>query len=165
VRTAATNIADFLGHLAGGGFVLAGLAAALGATLWARNVKGAPAGALPKVDALYWTQMLIAGTLGTALGDMASFMTGLGLGGASLALGGLVAALVAARSLGWLASTASFWGTVVAIRAAGTSFGDFSANHLGLAASAVVSVLTLATLVFFRSKPRPRLAGPVAALA
>jgi uncharacterized membrane-anchored protein len=109
--------------------------------------------------------MLIAGTLGTALGDMTSFMTGLGLGGASLVLSGIVATLIAARSAGLLASTLAYWFVVVAIRAAGTSFGDFSAQQMGLSASAAVSALVLAGILFFRAKPRPRLAAPVASSA
>ena len=169
VRTAATNLADFLGQSFGIAGALATLAALLLAAVLvgqggpAKSANPASSNMLPAVDAVYWFRMLIAGTLGTALGDMSSFMSGMGLGGASLALSALAVGLIAARSAGALTSTLSYWFVVVAIRAAGTSLGDFSAHQNGLATSTAVSALVLASILFFRPRnPVPAL-GPVAA--
>ena len=162
VRTAATNLADFAGQRFGAA-AFAVVAALFAATLFkARGAAAQPSNALPSVDGLYWLRMLLAGTLGTMLGDMGSFMSGLGLGGASLALSGMVAALIAARQAGVIASTLSFWFIVVAIRAAGTSLGDFSAHQIGLGASAAVAALALGAILFFRAKP-PARPAPLAA--
>lgn len=159
IRTAATDIADVVARQAFGGWVFAALAAALLASALRSPARRPGADDLPQVDAGYWLRMLAAGTLGTALGDMASYASGLGLAGASLALGGVVAALLAARASGLTASTLSFWTTVTAIRAAGTSLGDLSADSLGLVHSAFIWALTLACIVFFKTRPRRRRIG------
>lgn len=153
VRVAATNLADFLGHQFGIAVALGGMAAALGATqLFGRNAKNLASG-FPTVDAQYWTRTLIAGTLGTALGDFSSFMSGLGQTPATLALSGLFAALIAARSAGLFASMLGYWAIVVTIRTADTAFGVLSAAHIGLPQSAVVWALALLAILFFRTKP------------
>jgi uncharacterized membrane-anchored protein len=160
VRIAATNLADFLGHQFGIAVALAGMATALGGTLLLGHSPKVSATAFPRGDGLYWTRMLIAGALGTALGDFASSMSGLGPIGVTLALAAVVAALIAARSAGRLASTPAYWLIVVAIGTAGTVFGDLSASYIGLAQSAMVSAWALAAILFFRTR-RPVFA-PVA---
>ncbi len=162
VRTAATNLADLgasdfrLGRL--------GLTAALGVLLAAVLVftppsKSDPASnhwpfGLPTTDARYWAAMLIAGTLGTVIGDMASFGSGLGTAGASLIEGGILLALLLVGRTGPLASLWFYWLTVVTVRAAGTSFGDFLAHDVfGLAVSTLVTGLVfVATLLLWRAR-------------
>ncbi len=107
VRTAATNLADFgasdlrLGRL---GLVVA-LSVLLAAVLFfTPPVKSGQASnrwpfGLPVTDARYWACMLIAGTLGTVIGDMASFNSGFGTAYASLIEGSvLVAVLLIGRA-------------------------------------------------------------------
>ncbi len=150
VRTAATNLADFFAH----GFGLVPALAVLAALLLlvmlvARRVRGAApvAAGLPSVDGMYWITMLLAGTLGTALGDFSSFRTGLGLGGASIVLSLLVAVLVGIKTSRSLAVPLSYWLIVVVIRTAGTSVGDFFAHLIGLWQSTLVfAVLLMAFL-------------------
>lgn len=167
VRTAATNLAD-LGagdlHLGRPGLMVAlavVLALALFFTPPAKSAQTAstwPFG-LPTTDARYWTAMLIAGTLGTVIGDYASFNSGLGTGYASILLGGLLAAVFFIGRTGPLANLWFYWLTVVTVRAAGTSFGDFlSHNVMNLALSTLVTgVVFVATLVLWRERPAYRL--------
>jgi uncharacterized membrane-anchored protein len=157
VRTAATNLADFVAHQIGVVEAMAGLAALLLAVMLLTRVqRGAVRGGLPAIDGRYWITMLIAGTLGTAAGDFASFKTGLGLGGASIALSLLVALLVAIRMRA-VAIPLSYWLIVVAIRTAGTSVGDWFAHAIGLwQSTAAFSVLLIAFLSFV-----PRRGAPV----
>jgi uncharacterized membrane-anchored protein len=116
--------------------------------------------ALPPVHGWYWLTMLIAGTLGTALGDFTSFRLGLGLGGASLTLSAIVVALLWIGSAGVLANAVDYWLSIVAVRAAGTAAGDFFAHRAGLA---VGTIAAGAVLVLLLSLSKERAALPKAA--
>ncbi|MDP9123283.1 MAG: hypothetical protein M3N82_01555 [Pseudomonadota bacterium] len=150
--TAATNLADAAVQQAGMLKALAGLAALLIAVrLLARARRCASAsGGPPSVDGTYWLTLLIAGTLGTALGDFSSFKSGLGLGGASLALAVLVMALVAVRTERSDAISLSYWLVVVAIRTAGGSVGDYFTHQIGLWQSTMVFAILLPALLCMR---------------
>jgi len=161
VRTAATNLADFTDqHLWNTAFLLMGVL--LLAALAARYVisrlspdRQIGEGVLDRVDGLYWATMLIAGTLGTALGDFISFHSGLGLAGASMALSVLVAVLIGLGSVRLFAFSLYYWTTVVAIRTAGTSVGDYFARIWGLPESTLVFAVVLTLLlVFWHERPQ-----------
>jgi uncharacterized membrane-anchored protein len=99
--------------------------------------------------------MLIAGTLGTVIGDMASFDSGLGTGYASLLLGAVLAAVFLLGAWGLFANMWFYWLAVVAVRAAGTSASDFLAHGIGLASSTLLTgVVFVATLLIWREAPR-----------
>jgi uncharacterized membrane-anchored protein len=163
VRTAATNLADFAAHAVGIVPALALLAALLVAGVAVVRAAHGPRSEkrgrieLPPVDAGYWALMLAAGTLGTALGDFSSFRSGLGLGGASMTLSAcvLVAAFVGLR--GPFSSALYYWFTIVVVRAAGTSVGDYFARHLGLAQSAVAAAAALTILLALWPERRAKL--------
>lgn len=171
VRTAATNLADFLsGDLKlAKPWVMAGLAVLLAVTvaaawqlLW-RNAAGKTnAGRnLLRADFGYWIAMLIAGTLGTVGGDFFSHDLHLGNALASIALTALLAPfyVLAARRLVW--SLPLYWATIVMIRAAGTTVGDLlAARHaLGLALStAVTGLLFVGVLTLWRTSRRDPIA-------
>ncbi len=129
LRTAATNLADLADHdlrlpsLA----VIAGLAALIAATLFTSRHRSSR---LPSTDARYWTAMLLAGTLGTAVGD--AIADGLGLTPACA----LTTLALAAALLGG----AGYWPTVLTIRTAGTNVGDLSAHAIGLMPSTILSI-------------------------
>src|SRR5882757_4673353 len=99
--------------------------------------------------------MLIAGTLGTVIGDAASFETGLGTAFASLTLGGILAVVVGLGATGLFASLWFFWLSVVMVRAAGTSVSDYLAhNVLGLPLSTLVTgAVFVATLLLWKERP------------
>lgn len=154
VRTAATNLADFTAFWIGIAPAISLLTALLLAMLvharvaWRPPATTAPGRiGLPPIDAKYWCIMLVAGTLGTAIGDFVSFRLGLGLPVASVVLSGIVAFALSVGRAGWLAVAVYYWFTIVAIRATGTAVGDLSAKLIGLAPSTMLSGLLLVMLL------------------
>jgi Repeat of Unknown Function (DUF347) len=165
VRTAATNFADF----AAGDlklprvWIIVALTVILAAALWmtwqfvwrrlAYRADGAST--VLRADAGYWVCMFIAGTLGTVIGDFCSNNLRLDDGGASLLLCPIVAVLLVVGRNGWLRLLPFYWLTVVAIRAAGTSFGDLISgrNLLGLPLSAAVTGALLVVLLLAWKEP------------
>jgi uncharacterized membrane-anchored protein len=164
VRTAATNLADFgasdlkLQRL----WLIAALSVILVLTLlFHRPSKSSETAStrffeLPTTNAKYWAAMLIAGTLGTVIGDLASFETGLGTAYASIVLGSLLAIVFFLGGIGLFAIVGFYWLTVVVVRAAGTSVSDFlSHNVLGLPLSTLCTgLLFVATLMIWKEQPR-----------
>lgn len=159
VRTAATNLADFTAHGMGSVPAIGLLTLFLGTLVYAQTPARAPQDsgarkvALPPVDLWYWATMLIAGTLGTAIGDYVSFGAGLGLPIASLVLSAAVVVALIVGSRGMLAYSTYYWSSIVGIRAAGTAVGDFSAKLIGLAPSVLLfGVLLIAILTQWRKR-------------
>lgn len=158
-RTAATNLADFAGRQVGVPATVPIMAALLLGLAGARRYLGsrpirnraACAGkdAVP-IDGLSWATMLVAGSLGTAIGDLLSFH--LGLGGASLLLSGAVALLIGLKATRLPAAPAPYRLAVIAILAAGTSLGDVLARVAGLWQSAAGVFLLLAAVLTLPSR-------------
>jgi uncharacterized membrane-anchored protein len=153
VRTAATNLAD----LAASDLkqprllVMAVLAILLAGSMAlyrrkARTTLAPTASGLPDTGPIYWTCMLVAGTLGTVLGDYAAVNAGLGLANASIVLSLLLGSMFY-FGRPFLAAIAFYWPTVVMVRAAGTAVGDFLASQRGLGLGLPVST-TLTGLAF-----------------
>ena len=145
VRTAATNLADLFTHdfHLPYPWAVAGMAVLLAATVLAAGRGTTGTSGLPQPGGLYWLGMLLAGTLGTAIGDGTADEIGLGVLQGSLVLGLITAGLFGLRTRAATAVAATYWITVVGVRAAGTTLGDLSAHNLGLEWS------TLASLVVF----------------
>jgi len=157
VRAAATNLGDFCSHMLGQAWAVTFLAAllAFSITFWP-PAPGMPSNstveryALPSTDARYWTAMLIAGTVGTVIGDISSFGLHLGTAKATLVLGTILALVFYGGSRGLFAISAYYWLTVVAVRSAGTSAGDFFAGRavgIGLPLSTLCTGLIFAVVV------------------
>src|ERR1700730_2171558 len=173
VRTAATNLADFFsGDLRlPRPWVMAGLAALLAlsvAAAWqlswrnAANKTDAQSNLL-RADYGYWLVMLIAGTLGTVMGDFFSHDLHLGNAVASIVLSALLAPflVLGARRLLW--SLPLYWTTIVMVRAAGTTVGDLLAarNALGLALStAATGLLFIRFLILWRASKADKIPVP-----
>ena len=168
VRTAATNLADLATHDFGLPYpwAVAALAALLAVAVLAtnRSAQGGTiplqASGLPSAGAGFWLCMLVAGTLGTAIGDGTADELGLGVLAGSAILGLVTAALFGLRAT--LATLATYWVTVVAVRAAGTTLGDLSAHTIGLEWSTLVTGLLFAAL--FLALPRSAFAPDRAGL-
>jgi uncharacterized membrane-anchored protein len=173
VRTAATNLADFFaGDLRlPRPWVMASLAAVLAlsvAAAWQLSWRNAAAKTdarsnLLRADYGYWLAMLIAGTLGTVMGDFFSHDLHLGNAVASLVLSALLAPflVLGARQLLW--SLPLYWTTIVMVRAAGTTVGDLLAarNALGLALStAATGVLFIGFLILWRTSRADKIHVP-----
>jgi uncharacterized membrane-anchored protein len=99
--------------------------------------------------------MFIAGSLGTVIGDYSSHDLHLGDGGASLLLVPVLALLFAIARNGLLRSLPYYWVTIVAVRAAGTTVGDFVAgrNMLGLPLSTLVTGALFVALLAMWTEP------------
>ena len=162
VRTAATNLADLAAsdmkqpRLLVMGVLAAMLISAL--ALWRSKSAVIPDTdrklALPDTDSSYWLCMLIAGTLGTVLGDFVAGDAKLGLTDASIVLSGVLAAIFYLGA-GRLQTTALYWSTIVVVRAAGTTVGDFFASNRGLGlglrwSTALTGFVFVAALILLR---------------
>jgi repeat uncharacterized protein DUF347 len=168
IRTAATNSADFLcGDMKlPRVWVIAALTALLAAAvavswqwLWRRKPDQGDAAVL-RADSGYWISMLIAGTLGTVIGDYCSHNLHLGDAEASILLSLILGLLFVVARGGLLRSLWFYWLTVVMVRAAGTAVGDLVASRgvLGLPLSTLVTgVIFVGVLVAWKDPARPKL--------
>jgi uncharacterized membrane-anchored protein len=147
IRTAATNIADYLTfHVrvppAALTLGLVGLLCLFGwGTHRSFRAQGNSKRALPKTDAFYWLAMLVAGVFGTVMGDICEHAIGEGVASVSLTallLGVLFAGRGRAVQMIWL-----YWTTVAFARTAGTAIGDWLAENkflnIGLSASTLIT--------------------------
>lgn len=169
VRAAATELADLgIDRMHASYFILAaGLYVLLIAILALRHMPSSEllANRPPRTDGAYWSAMLTAGTLGTVLGDGIGHMirpitVGVPIS-AIIATGAVILTLGLRRRLGIVsAATASYWATIVAIRAWGTNVGDIAAFLLTLPVSMMLSGLLLAgTLIMWRGPRKPTVAA------
>ena len=161
VRTAATNLGDFFAGdlklprpwvMAGLIVLLAVVVAIAARTVW--RTAGAEVRVL-RADAAYWLAMLVAGTLGTVMGDYVSHNLHLGDLWGSVALSVPLLVLFAIGSRGLIWSLPFYWVTVVMVRAAGTLVGDYFAGRkmLGLPLSTLVTgVVFVGLLVAWRER-------------
>jgi uncharacterized membrane-anchored protein len=173
IRTAATNLADYfsadlrlprLWVMAGLALLLALSVTAAWQLLWRNSVPKTDAQSnLLRADYGYWLAMLVAGTLGTVMGDFFSHDLHLGNAVASLVLSALLAPflVLGARQLLW--SLPLYWTTIVMVRAAGTTVGDLLAarNALGLALStAATGLLFIGFLTLWRASKGDKIPVP-----
>jgi uncharacterized membrane-anchored protein len=165
IRAAATNLADFLNQdlnlrsFLSSVLLTALLAAALfwRQPLWSdsfayKDRNKSPDG-LPTTDGRYWITMMIAGTLGTVIGDFLSFgRVQLGTGISSIILSGILAIVFVVGSRGLLLgrgplflTVTYYWMTIVTIRAAGAAVGDHLAGDKVLSLGIGLPLTTLCT--------------------
>jgi uncharacterized membrane-anchored protein len=166
IRAAATNIADFLStdlrlpRLISSVVLAAGLAVLV--ALVARRVRSASGESL-HADAPYWVGMLLAGVLGTVIGDYLSHDLHLGNARGGLILSTLLAAMFAIGARGAIWRPALFWAAIVAVRAAGTCIGDYFAARpeLGIAWSTVMTgIAFVLVFVLWRERSLSARAAP-----
>jgi uncharacterized membrane-anchored protein len=161
VRTAATNLADFGASdlafkklwLVAALAVMLALALLLSPPSKSPDATGDKTFRLPTTDVKYWVAMLIAGTLGTVIGDMTSFDSGLGTAYASIVLGCVLTVVLLLGGMGLFTIIWFYWLAVVTVRAAGTSFSDFLAHTIGLPQSTLLTgAIFVATLLLWRER-------------
>ena len=165
LRTGATNIADYVcgrRHMGVDRWAFsAGLAVAMAAlAFWSSRAERAATGAnarklLPDTDARYWTCMLLAGVLGTALGD--AIQRALGQGEASLILAAALAVVLLLYNKGLLGWVYGYWITVAVARTTGTAIGDWLAENktlnIGLTYATIASgIVFVAILVLWKHR-------------
>jgi len=131
IRTAATNIADALVDDLHLGFLISSTIFTVGllclALLWQKNrPKPIALNFVPETTGTYWLMMLMAGVLGTVLGDYLAHSYG--LANSALVLSLLMVGLVLAGYRGFLVLTPLYWLGIVLARIAGTAAGDWLAK-------------------------------------
>lgn len=163
MRTAATNLGDTMKHelaipwlVAIGGLAVGLVAVQVAEKLLAPRNPDEMATGIPDTNGFYWCTMLIAGTLGTVGGDYVADVVGLGEGMGTLVLTAAVAIALSARTFLGLVGRPSYWGTVVLVRCAGTTAGDYFASrhglNLGLSVStAAWAIATIVLLLLWRA--------------
>jgi len=171
-RTAATNLGDFLTRTLklGNGLIAVLLAGLLIAFLLVpRHVRKATSLSsdtnnvrklLPKTNTHYWVAILIASTLGTALGDFISGDLGLGLGLGSLFVVIVLAVVLVFEISARSTNEARYWAVIAVVRTTGTVLGDYLTSeeglHLGFAAGAsLVGSLLVIILLWPRTLALP----------
>jgi uncharacterized membrane-anchored protein len=87
-------------------------------TRWTSQ-SGDPKAAVLRADAPYWFDMLLAGTLGTVMGDYFSHDLQLGDAVGAIVLTAILAAMFAVGSKGLIWSLPFYWATIVMVRAGG----------------------------------------------
>jgi uncharacterized membrane-anchored protein len=159
IRTAATNFADLSTHTLRLPYpwVIVGFETLLVLTVLPvpARAEGVAGTQTPPTGGFYWLSMMVAGALGTAIGDCVEdyFHLGSGLGTLAL-LPPLLLVWAAGMPSGWRPK-AAYWFAVVMIRAAGTAAGDYLGfSGLGMpiqwATLASVGVMALAIAVWPR---------------
>ena len=77
-----------------------------------------------KNETFYWITILVANTLGTALGDFTASDTGLGFERGALVFAGLIAVVAALHFFTKLSSSVLFWSAYILTRPLGATLGD-----------------------------------------
>jgi len=128
--TAGTTMSDYmdrtleLGYATGAAILVTLLVAVL--AVWRFNVGSLSVAGIKsfKVEAFYWTAILVSNTLGTALGDYLADSSGLGFAGGAALIGSTIALIVAANFGTSISKVALFWAAFVLTRPLGATMGD-----------------------------------------
>jgi uncharacterized membrane-anchored protein len=81
----------------------------------------------PATNSWYWLSLLTAGTLGTAIGDWVAEELHLGTGYGTLLLSTIFVIVLAMGSRSRWVTKSAYWLAIIAVRAAGTTAGDWLA--------------------------------------
>ena len=156
--TAGTTMSDFMDRTLGLGYakgslllvtillLILGYWRHTGASLSVQNIRSR------KVEIFYWAAILFSNTLGTALGDFLADDSGFGFAGGALAIGSLLALIVAAYYGTHISRTLLFWLAFVLTRPFGATMGDVltkTQDKGGLGFGTVGSSTLLAALLIF----------------
>jgi uncharacterized membrane-anchored protein len=168
LRAAATNLADLATHTFEWPYprVILVLAVLQALVVWPVLPRLISAGTermgRPATSGWYWLSLLTAGTLGTAIGDWTAEELHFGTGYGTLVLGAIFAVVLAMGNRSRWTTKAAYWLPIIAVRAAGTTAGDWLAFrddpglsnglHLGLLLStALTCALFVAALVVWKT--------------
>ena len=150
VRAAATEISDFVIGPSHKGYMLVAVLLTIALLILThlprRSNRTPPAVRFGDADAEFWVTMLVAGALGTIIGDgvahaFQSITTGVPVSAAIATTAAI--SLLFLRSKGLVSVIMSYWMTIVAIRTWGTNVGDIFAFVFSLPISLLASALIL----------------------
>ena len=119
-------------------------------------------------ELFYWLTILVANTLGTALGDFTATSTGLGFERGALVFAALIAVVALAHFLTSIPDSILFWSAYVLTRPLGATLGDtLTKPHaeggfaLGRITSSLVIAAAMIVLIALTSLRRPDLEAAV----
>ena len=154
VRAAATNLSDLQTLQFGIPFFgVMGFLSVLLATLVVLDRRDLTGQTAPVGGGVFWITMLVAGTLGTAVGDDLAFVQGFRPAQAAAIMTMVLAGTFVLRAMARGGSAAAYWMTVIVVRTWGTNVGDFSADTIGLVESTAASGLLLVGLLLVWQAP------------
>jgi uncharacterized membrane-anchored protein len=167
--TAGTTISDYmdrtlsLGYAAGSSILIAILFCVL--ALWRFSTGSLSVNNIRtfKVEAFYWTAILVSNTLGTALGDFLADSSGLGFAGGAILIAAILALITLAAFYSQISKTLLFWMAFVLTRPFGATMGDLlTKTHdkgglgFGTVGSSIILASILTLLILFTAKNRTR---------
>jgi len=129
--TVGTTMADFadrslgIGYLGGSSSLFMGLMASLAVWRWSEGTVSVNSVSSPKVEAFYWTTILLSQTLGTALGDWMADTNDLGYRNGALVFGAGLTMVAAAYAVTNISRVLLFWAAFILTRPLGATLGDF----------------------------------------
>jgi uncharacterized membrane-anchored protein len=165
--TVGTTMADFadrsmgIGYFGGSSILFLALMASLAVWRWSEGAVSVDNIATPRVEAFYWTTILLSQTLGTALGDWMADTNELGYSGGALVFGAGLALVAAAYAFTKISHVLLFWTAFILTRPLGATLGDFLDKPLaqgGLEfsryyATAILAVLIVVLVVILPQRP------------
>lgn len=165
--TVGTTTSDFLDRTLGLGYVVSSaleFAAVVGvlAFWYLRTGSISVAHITTRTNELfYWVAILIANTLGTALGDFTATTAGLGFEGGALLFAALLALIAGAHYFTRIPTALLFWSAYVLTRPLGATLGDVLTKphaqggfDLGrIASSLVIAALMVVAIAFTSQQP------------
>lgn len=128
--TVGTTTSDFLDRTVGLGYVASSISelalVILVLAVWKASTGNIGVDRITsrKNEIFYWVTILVANTLGTALGDFTATSTGLGFNGGALVFAGLLALTAVLFKSGKLSRPIAFWAAYVLTRPLGATVGD-----------------------------------------
>jgi uncharacterized membrane-anchored protein len=151
--TVGTTMADFadrslgIGYAGGSSLLLALLLTSLLVWRWREGTVSVNTVATPRVEAFYWTTILISQTLGTALGDWMADTNGLGFENAAIVFGAALLVLAAAYTFTNISRVLLFWAAFILTRPLGAALGDLLDKPFGQGGFAFSRTTATALLV------------------
>jgi uncharacterized membrane-anchored protein len=174
--TAGTTMADFadrslaIGYAGGSSILLLCVLMVLGLWYWSQGSISVETVSTPKAEAFYWTTITFSQTLGTALGDWVSDMSGLGYAGGALIFMAALAAVAALYYWTTVSHVILFWAAFILTRPLGATVGDFFDKPLdqgGLnvsrpLATAIIAAFIVACIILIPQRAGARATKPSA---
>ena len=174
--TAGTTMADFadrslaIGYAGGSSILLLCVLMVLGLWYWSQGSISVVTVSTPKAEAFYWTTITFSQTLGTALGDWVSDMSGLGYAGGALIFMAALAAVAALYYWTTVSHVILFWAAFILTRPLGATVGDFFDKPLdqgGLnvsrpLATAIIAAFIVACIILVPQRAGARATKPSA---
>ncbi len=177
--TVGTAMADFVdrslgvGYLGGSSILFVLLLTSLLVWRWREGTVSVNTVTTPRVEAFYWTTILLSQTLGTALGDWMADTNGFGYENAALVFGAGLLILAAAYYFTSISRVFLFWAAFILTRPLGATLGDLLDKPIGsggfalsrFAATAILVAAMVALVLLVPQRPGVHPGAPAEAPA